>query len=78
MHIIPHGGSILFYKNKILSRRRPTKVNIRIEIMKGYYKIKKTVIILQLPIKVHTRLTCLTNSHYLVHTELPQGLQDCL
>ncbi|XP_072762397.1 uncharacterized protein [Anoplolepis gracilipes] len=32
----------------------------------------------RLPVRVHTRLTCLTNSHCLVHTELPLGLQDCL
>ncbi|RLU16963.1 hypothetical protein DMN91_011032 [Ooceraea biroi] len=32
----------------------------------------------RLPVKVHTRVTCLTNSHYSVHTELPQGLRDCL
>ncbi|XP_019883676.2 myosin ID heavy chain-like [Camponotus floridanus] len=32
----------------------------------------------KLPVRIHTRLTCLTNSHCLVHTELPQGLQDCL
>ncbi|XP_076393265.1 LOW QUALITY PROTEIN: unconventional myosin-XIX [Megachile rotundata] len=31
-----------------------------------------------IPVKVHTRPTCLTNSHILPHYELPQGLQDCL
>ncbi|CAL1679149.1 unnamed protein product [Lasius platythorax] len=56
VHVIRHGTSTLFYKNGVLSRRRPAR----------------------LPVRVHTRLTCLTNSHYLVHTELPQGLQDCL
>ncbi|XP_050453945.1 uncharacterized protein LOC126852803 [Cataglyphis hispanica] len=56
IYIIRHGISTLFYKNGVLSRRRPAR----------------------LPVKVHTRFTCLTNSHCLVHTELPQGLQDCL
>ncbi|XP_029178825.1 myosin-1-like isoform X2 [Nylanderia fulva] len=56
VHVIRHDTITLFYKNGILSRRRPAR----------------------LPVRVHTRLTCLTNSHYLVHTELPQGLQDCL
>ncbi|XP_028049688.2 unconventional myosin-XIX [Monomorium pharaonis] len=32
----------------------------------------------KLPIRIHTRPTSLNNSHYSVHTELPQGLQDCL
>ncbi|XP_018394214.1 PREDICTED: myosin ID heavy chain-like [Cyphomyrmex costatus] len=56
LYTIQCGASMLFYKNGILSRRRPAR----------------------LPIRVHTRLRCLPNSHYLVHTELPQGLQDCL
>lgn len=56
LYIIQCGAFTLFYKNGILSRRRPSR----------------------LPIRVHTRLRCLSNSHYLVHTELPQGLQDCL
>ncbi|CAL7940478.1 unnamed protein product [Xylocopa violacea] len=29
-------------------------------------------------IRMHTRPTCLIKSHVLPHTELPQGLQDCL
>ncbi|KAL0127030.1 hypothetical protein PUN28_005397 [Cardiocondyla obscurior] len=32
----------------------------------------------KIPIRIHIRDRCLTNSHYLVHSELPQGLQDCL
>ncbi|XP_018378316.1 PREDICTED: myosin-1-like [Trachymyrmex cornetzi] len=56
LYIIQCGTFKLFYKNGVLSRRRPAR----------------------LPIRVHTRLRCLPNSHYLVHTELPQGLQDCL
>lgn len=31
-----------------------------------------------IPVKVHTRATCLINSHILPYYELPQGLQDCL
>ncbi|XP_070157333.1 myosin ID heavy chain isoform X3 [Polyergus mexicanus] len=56
VRVIRYGISMLFYKNGVLSRRRPAR----------------------LPVRVHTRLTCLTNSHCLVHTELPHGLQDCL
>lgn len=56
MYVIQYGNFTLFYKNRILSRRRPAR----------------------LPIRIHTRLRCLANSHCLVHTELPQGLQDCL
>ncbi|KYQ51040.1 Myosin-1 [Trachymyrmex zeteki] len=56
LYIIQCGTFMLFYKNGVLSRRRPAR----------------------LPIRVHTRLRCLPNSHHLVHTELPQGLQDCL
>ncbi|KAL6260962.1 hypothetical protein P5V15_008490 [Pogonomyrmex californicus] len=56
IHIIQYGTLMLFYRNRVLSRRRPTKI----------------------PIKMHTRLRCLTNSHYLTYTQLPQGLKDCL
>ncbi|CAK9828447.1 Unconventional myosin-XIX [Anthophora retusa] len=31
-----------------------------------------------IPIRMHTRATCLTNSHILPRSALPQGLQDCL
>ncbi|CAK9799279.1 Unconventional myosin-XIX [Anthophora quadrimaculata] len=31
-----------------------------------------------IPIRMHTRITCLTNSHIVPRSALPQGLQDCL
>ncbi|XP_033357063.1 unconventional myosin-XIX-like isoform X3 [Bombus vosnesenskii] len=47
---------LLFYKNRILSRRQLAAI----------------------PIRMHTRATCLINSHILPRSVLPQGLQDCL
>ena len=32
----------------------------------------------KMPVKFHTRATCLINSHVVPYHELPQGLQDCL
>ncbi|KAK1125701.1 hypothetical protein K0M31_005249 [Melipona bicolor] len=49
-------SSLLFYRNRILSRRWLAAI----------------------PIRMHTRTTCMTKSHVLPRSVLPQGLQDCL
>lgn len=46
MYVISHGTFTLFYKNGILSRRRPTTVNIaRIATIHKNYKINKCILL---------------------------------
>lgn len=45
MYVISYGTSTLFYKNGILSRRRPTTVNIAYSASIHNYKINKYVLL---------------------------------
>jgi len=45
MYIIQYSTFTLFYKNGVLSRRRPARVNIEIGTMKKNYKIKKCALL---------------------------------